>query len=101
QGSPTNGALGTSFVYDGLGRLRSRGEYLGDGSQYVLQNVVNYIYDGMRVIQERDGNNTPQVAYTRGLDLSGTLEGAGGIGGLLARSHDLPCDSSLTVRINN
>jgi RHS repeat-associated protein len=27
------------------------------------------------------------VAYTRGTDLSGSLEGAGGIGGLLARSH--------------
>jgi len=31
--------------------------------------------------------NTPQVSYTRGTDLSGSLEGAGGIGGLLARSH--------------
>jgi RHS repeat-associated protein len=40
----------------------------------------------MRVIQERDGSNNPQVVYTRGPDLSGTLEGAGGIGGLLARS---------------
>jgi RHS repeat-associated protein len=40
----------------------------------------------MRVIQERDTNNTPLVSYTRGLDLSGSLEGAGGIGGLLARS---------------
>ncbi len=47
---------------------------------------VYYVYDGMRVIQERDGNNNPQVAYTRGKDLSGSLEGAGGIGGLLARS---------------
>jgi len=27
------------------------------------------------------------VSYTRGTDLSGSLEGAGGIGGLLARSH--------------
>jgi hypothetical protein len=26
------------------------------------------------------------VSYTRGIDLSGSLEGAGGIGGLLARS---------------
>src|SRR5881296_3662893 len=42
----------------------------------------------MRVIQERDNNgNAPLVSYTRGTDLSGTLEGAGGIGGLLARSH--------------
>src|SRR5437588_737761 len=40
----------------------------------------------MRVIQERDQNNTPLVSYTRGTDLSGSLEGAGGIGGLLARS---------------
>src|SRR2546427_9099517 len=42
----------------------------------------------MRVIQERDNNgNAPLVSYTRGTDLSGTFEGAGGIGGLLARSH--------------
>src|SRR5262252_3933795 len=41
---------------------------------------------GRCVIQERDTNNTPTVSYTRGTDLSGTMEGAGGIGGLLARS---------------
>jgi len=47
----------------------------------------NYLYDGRRVIQERNASNVPQVSYTRGTDLSGTLEGAGGIGGLLGRSH--------------
>jgi RHS repeat-associated protein len=47
---------------------------------------VRYVYDGMRVMQERN-SSTPTVAYTRGNDLSGSLEGAGGIGGLLARSH--------------
>jgi len=36
------------------------------------------------VLQERDGNNVPAVTYTRGRDLSGGLQGAGGIGGLLA-----------------
>src|SRR5438094_485943 len=41
----------------------------------------------MRIIQERDGNSNPTVSYTRGTDLSASLEGAGGIGGLLARSH--------------
>src|SRR5207245_8718270 len=45
------------------------------------------IYDGNRVIQERDGDNNPAVSYTRGLDLSGSLEGAGCIGGLLSRSE--------------
>jgi hypothetical protein len=68
-----------TFAYDGLGRLRTRRD---NGV------VVNYIYDNMPVIQERDGNNWPQVSCTRGLHLSATFEGAGGIGGLLARSHD-------------
>src|SRR5207247_53912 len=72
----------TDFVYDGLGRLRKRLEYLNE----ILNSTTVYIYDGFRVIQERDANNTPTVSYTRGSDLSGSLEGAGGIGGLLARS---------------
>jgi RHS repeat-associated protein len=41
----------------------------------------------MLAIQERSGSNVPEVSYTRGWDLSGSLEGAGGIGGLLARSR--------------
>jgi RHS repeat-associated protein len=45
-----------------------------------------YVYDGPLVIHERDTNNNPQVTYTRGLDLSLSLRGAGGIGGLLART---------------
>jgi RHS repeat-associated protein len=39
------------------------------------------------LVQERNSANTPTVTYTRGRDLSGSLAGAGGIGGLLARSH--------------
>ena len=53
-------------------------------------NEIHFVYDGNLVIQERDINNQPQVTYTRGKDLSGqtgsALNGAGGIGGLLARS---------------
>jgi len=44
------------------------------------------VYDGRRVVQERSSSNGPTVSYVRGLDLSGSMEGAGGIGGLLARS---------------
>ena len=58
------------FVYDGLGRLRKRLEYIND----TLQSTTLYVYDGMRVIQERNSANTPMVAYTRGSDLSGSLE---------------------------
>jgi RHS repeat-associated protein len=58
-----------------------------------LTNEVRHLYDGMLVVQEQNfdpqlSTINPQqvVTYTRGLDLSGTLQGAGGIGGLLARS---------------
>jgi RHS repeat-associated protein len=40
----------------------------------------------MLPIQERDANNNPLVTYTRGLDLSMSRTGAGGIGGILART---------------
>jgi len=56
-------------------------------------NEVHYIYDGNLVIQERDANNLPLVTYTRGNDLSRTLQGAGGIGGLLARTDNSTLNS--------
>jgi RHS repeat-associated protein len=74
------------FVYDGFGRRRVRREYSWSGSVWTETNEVRYVYDGMNVIQERDGNNNPLATYTRGMDLSGDFEGAGGIGGLLART---------------
>jgi RHS repeat-associated protein len=81
-----NDAVEIDFVYDGLGRLRTRTDevpYFGE----TLVIWTTYIYDGFRVIQEREGfGNSPAVSYTRGNDLSGSLEGAGGIGGLLSRS---------------
>jgi len=51
---------------------------------------VRYIYDGTRVIQERDGNNVPLVGITRGPDLSGTLGApAASAGCSLARTATL------------
>jgi RHS repeat-associated protein len=78
----------TDFVYDGQMRRRIRREYTWSGSSWVEASETHYIYDGNVVIQERDWNNLPQVTYTRGNDLSGTMQGAGGIGGLLARTDN-------------
>jgi len=78
----------STFIYDGLGRLRTRSEYYYNSMYpggWVPNGTTLYVYDGMRVIQERP--SAPAVSYTRGNDLSGSVEGAGGIGGLLARSH--------------
>jgi RHS repeat-associated protein len=84
----------SQFQYDGKMRRRIRTEYSWQGS-WVQTNVVYYIYDGNLVIQERDANNLPTVTYTRGKDLSGSLEGAGGIGGLLARTSQADADAAM------
>jgi RHS repeat-associated protein len=82
------GAWKSDFVFDGFGRRRIAREYtwlpgIGD---WQLTNEVRYVYDGMLAVQERDTNNAVLVTYTRGLDLGGGLQRAGGIGGLLART---------------
>lgn len=61
-------------------------DYTNSSGAWILQSETRYIYDGYQLIQERDGNNNVLVTYTRGLDLSASLAGAGGIGGLLART---------------
>jgi RHS repeat-associated protein len=76
----------SSFIYDGIIRKRIKRDYAWQSGAWVLTNEVHYVYDGRLVIQERDTNNNPLVTYTRGRDLSGHLQGAGGIGGLLART---------------
>ena len=76
------------FQYDAFGRRRVRKEYTWQSSAWLLTNKVRYVYDGLLVIQERDGNNLALVSYTRGKDLSGSRQGAGGIGGLLARTDN-------------
>ena len=75
------------YRYDGLGRLRIRREYRRARTDIPwansAQRETRYLYDGRMIIRELDQNNAARVTYTRGLDLSGTLSGAGGIGGLL------------------
>ena len=78
-----------SIVYDGLNRRRIVKNYSWSGSVWVKTNEVRYIYDGNLVIQERDTNNNSLVTYTRGLDLSHSLRGAGGVGSLLARTDGI------------
>jgi RHS repeat-associated protein len=76
----------SDFLYDGLGRRRIARDYTWQSGAWTLTSEVRYIYDEMLIIQERDSNNAAKVTYTRGLDLLGSLQVAGGIGGLLART---------------
>jgi RHS repeat-associated protein len=78
----------SEFTYDGKMRLRIRKEYAWSSGSWLLTAESRYVYDGMLCVQERDGQNFPVQTHTRGRDLSGSLQGAGGIGGLLAMTEN-------------
>jgi hypothetical protein len=74
------------FGYDHKGRRSSKKVYDWSGSGWNSTPIVDYkfIYDGWNLIAELSGSNNGWIrSYMWGLDLSGTLEEAGGVGGLL------------------
>ena len=75
------GGLSLAFDYDGQSR-RVRKRVWRDAA---LESDVRYVYDGWNMIAELDASDlSPIRTYVWGLDLSGGLQGAGGVGGLLA-----------------
>lgn len=74
----SNSTAVLSFSYDYMGR---RFEKAVEGSE-----TNTFIYDGWNLIQE--SNNSITNNYVWGLDLSQTLQGAGGVGGLLSVTED-------------
>jgi len=86
-----SGSWKVEFQYDGKMRRRVMKEYNLNGT---VTNEVHYVYDGNVVVEERDWNNALKVGYVRGKDLSGSFQGAGGIGGLLARTDNTTSTNS-------
>jgi RHS repeat-associated protein len=72
-----------TYTYDYQSRLIARKSYTNNGS-YQIKSDTKYLNDGWRCLAEINAANNNLIrAYVWGLDLSGSLEGAGGIGGLL------------------
>ena len=53
-------------------------------SSYVAQSTNRYIYDGWNLVAILDATNGLDRSFTWGTDLSGTMQGAGGVGGLIS-----------------
>jgi len=49
-----------------------------------LLHDVRYVYDGWNLLASLNPASSVRQAYLWGLDMSGTMQGAGGVGGLLA-----------------
>ncbi len=82
----TDGATTISNSYDYMGRRFSKETR---NSELGTTNRTEFTYDGWNMIceqVERDSSPAQTNYYTYGLDLSGSMQGAGGIGDLLSIS---------------
>ena len=73
------------YTYDYMGRrVRSKSFYYGNPN-----GDIKYVFDGWLAVAELNGSISDQFvrAYTWGQDLSGSRDGAGGVGGLLSMTR--------------
>jgi RHS repeat-associated protein len=81
---PISGAKKVEFKYDYLGRRIEKKVYTYNGSSWDLSETRRFIWNNWLLLLELDGDGNVLRKLTWGRDLSGSLDGAGGIGGLLA-----------------
>jgi RHS repeat-associated protein len=79
-----------TWEYDYRGRRIRQTTYDGSSGSYLVTEDLKLLSDlsaglagGWNLIAELDGSNNLVRAYQWGLDLSGSMDGAGGVGGLL------------------
>lgn len=73
-----------AWQFDAQGRRIRQTTYDGSSGSYSTTEDLKFISDGWRHIAELNATNDAVIrSYTWGLDLSGSLGGTGGVGGLL------------------
>ena len=95
--SPVDGDTKVDFVYDYMGRRVQKKVYSYISDLWSLTSDTLFIYDGWNLIEEQETINQEQETkyYIYGLDLSQSLQGAGGVGGLLSHIKDQSSSSQL------
>jgi RHS repeat-associated protein len=84
---PTNAAVQEAWSYLPDGRWSQVIVSKWNGTTYVAQSTNQFLWDGHVLLAEVAPNGTLIRGYMRGTDLSGTMYGAGGVGGLLEVSY--------------
>jgi RHS repeat-associated protein len=82
--NPSGSKLKLDFAYDGYGRRTLKIISSWDGTNYVDQSTNRFVYDGWNLIAILNPDFSSAATFMWGLDLSDTLQGAGGVGGLLS-----------------
>ena len=83
--APTASKLRLTFAYDSKWRRISKAVEAYNGTSWTTNLAESFVYDGWNLVDELNATNNVVIrSYLWGLDVSGTLQGAGGAGGLLA-----------------
>jgi RHS repeat-associated protein len=80
---PSAAKLKLDFAYDHLSRRTQKVVSTWNGSAYLPQYTNRFVYDGWNLAVTLASDLSPLASFTWGLDLSGSLHGVGGVGGLL------------------
>jgi RHS repeat-associated protein len=81
---PSGSRKSLQFAYDSQGRRYSKVVSNWTGSAWTRALHELYLYDGWNLLGALDGTNNAIIrSFLWGLDLSGSLQGAGGVGGLI------------------
>jgi RHS repeat-associated protein len=80
---PTAGRRKLDFEYDPFGRRIGRVVSTGASGSWVVTSTTRWLYDGWNPVAELNDAGTLVREYVWGTDLSGSWQGAGGVGGLL------------------
>jgi RHS repeat-associated protein len=82
--APTAAKRKVDCTYDYMGRRVQKIVSTNNGSAYISISTNRYIYDGWNLVAVLNSDSSLQSTFTWGLDLSGSQQGAGGVGGLIS-----------------
>ena len=83
SGAPSGSEKAVAFTHDGKSRRISKTVSNWVSGAWQFESTNRFVYDGWNLIAVLTSSSAIQSAFVWGLDLSGTLQGAGGVGGLL------------------
>ena len=85
SGVPAEAKRKLEFAYDWQSRRVSKkvSDWNVASNAYVLSTNLLFAYDGWNLVAVLTSDLSPLTSFTWGTDLSGTPQGAGGVGGLL------------------
>ena len=95
--TPTNSWRSLTFGYDPQGRRISKTVSNWVGSAWQLVSDERFAFDGWNCLAILHSSFSLLHSFTWGLDLSGSLQGAGGVGGLLWLSQPSTTNSQQFV----